>query len=180
MLDTLAQDVRTAWRMMGRQKALSVAALVTLAIGIGANTAIFSIVRGVLLRPLPYAEPDGIVRLSEAHPGANAPVAAPLLSHFTYHAWGQESATLEALAAYSSRAYVVGGDRALVRGAAVTPTLMPILRVAPAHGRGFTAADALPGAEPVVILSDGFRRERFGADPRAPGTTIDLDGCSTC
>ncbi len=79
-------DVRQAVRAMGRQKGFTAAALVSLALGIGANTALFSVTYGVLLRPLPYDDADRLVRLSEEHPGANAPVRR-LLSNLTFHAW---------------------------------------------------------------------------------------------
>jgi putative ABC transport system permease protein len=175
MLETLWQDIRLTWRMMARQKAFSAAALVTLALGIGANTAIFSIVHGVLLRPLPYPDPDGLVRVAESHPGANEPIAAALVSHFTYNAWREAPATVEDLGAYASRAYILEGEATRVRGAALAPQIFPLLRAAPLLGRALDDRDAVEGAEPVVVLSHGFWQERYGGDPGVLERTLDLD-----
>ena len=80
----LFQDVRMALRSMARERGFTIAALLSLALGIGANTALFSVVYGVLLRPLPYPDSDRLIRLSEFHPGANAGVPGPLFTNFTY------------------------------------------------------------------------------------------------
>jgi len=101
-MDALLDDVRYAVASMRRNKAFAVAALTTLALGIGATTAVFSIVYGVLLRPLPFREPDRLVRLSEEHPGANSPLRAPMLSNLTYDAWSAAPRTVEQFAAYQS------------------------------------------------------------------------------
>ncbi len=175
MRDGIWQDVRLAWRLMGRQKAFSAAALLTLALGIGANTAIFSIVHGVLLRPLPYPEPDRLVQVSEAHPGAHAPIAAPLFSHFTYNAWRQAPTTVEDVGGFTNRAYIVEGAAGRVRGAALTPQIFGLLRSTPLAGRLLDEQDAVEGAEPVVVLSHGFWQERYGGDPAVVGRVLDLD-----
>src|SRR5471032_115653 len=101
-METLFGDVRYAVAMMRRNKGFTTAGLLTLALGIGATTAVFSIVYGVLLRPLPYPTADRLVRLSEEHPGGVSPLLAPLLSNLTYHAWSEAPRTIDALAAYSS------------------------------------------------------------------------------
>ncbi|MDP1568801.1 MAG: ABC transporter permease [Vicinamibacterales bacterium] len=175
MFETLWQDIRLTWRMMARQKAFSAAALLTLALGIGANTAIFSIVHGVLLRPLPYPEPDRLVQVSEAHPGANAPIAAPLFSHFTYNAWREAPTTVEDVGGFTNRAYIVEGAAGRVRGAALTPQIFGLLRATPLAGRLLDERDAAAGAEPVVVLSHGYWQERYGGDPAVVGRVIDLD-----
>src|SRR5438093_6979856 len=104
-MDTLRQDVRYALVMMRRNKGFTTAGLLTLALGIGATTAVFSIVYGVLLRPLPYRDADRLVRLSEEHPGANSPLRVAMLSNLTYHVWRSASATIEQLAGYSYAEY---------------------------------------------------------------------------
>jgi predicted permease len=177
-MDTLRQDIGLAWRTMGRHKAFSAAALVTLALGIGANTAIFSIVHGVLLRPLPYDEPDRLVRLSEEHPGANSPLAVPLLSNYTFYAWTEAPQTIEGIGAWAQRAFILEGEATRVQGAAVTATLFPMLRSRPALGRLLQDDDAVEGAEPVVVLSHAFWQQRFAGDPSALGQTLVLDGRS--
>src|SRR5215510_10675238 len=106
---TVLQDARHALRVMGRNRAFTAATLLTLALGIGANTAVFSVVYGVLLRPLPYAEPDRLVSISEEHPGANSPLRGSRLSDMTYFAWSQAPRTIEGIAGYASRGYRVTG-----------------------------------------------------------------------
>src|SRR5919205_1502808 len=124
-MDTLLRDVRYAGVMLRRNPAFATAGLLTLALGIGATTAVFSVVYGVLLRPLPYADPSRLVRLSEEHPGAVSPLRAPMLSNLTYYAWGAAPRTIEQLAAYRSSAYTVTRDGASARieGASVTASL---------------------------------------------------------
>jgi predicted permease len=177
-MDSIRQDVRQALRAMAQQKGFTVAALVSLALGIGANTALFSVAYGVLLRPLPYAEADRLVRLSEQHPGAVAAVRAPLLSNFTFEAWQKATRTLEGLAAYSRELYTEtsGPQPMRLSGTAVSPALFPLLGVPPAAGRLLLADDAREGAAPVVVISDRLWRDRFGGDPSAIGRSLTLDG----
>ena len=172
-------DLRHAARLLSLNSGLTITALATLALGIGATTALFSIVDGVLLRPIPLAEPDRLVRVSEFHSGANAPVRGALLTNFTLQNW-TSSRTLEGLATYNSNDYTwtteTGASR--VKGASVAPALFDLLRVKPASGRFFTDADALAGANPVLVLSDRFWRERFGADHAALGRVVRLNDSS--
>ncbi|MGE3273584.1 MAG: ABC transporter permease [Vicinamibacterales bacterium] len=175
-MSAMRQDVRYTLRMLSRQKGFTAAALATLALGIGANVAIFSVIYGVLVRPLPYPDQDQIVQLSEIHPGANAPVSAPLLSNFTFHTWTAPRA-LAAIGAYDPDSYTVsGGDQPeRLPGAGLTASMFDVLGVVPRLGRAFAPADTVQGAEPVVILSDGFWRERFGGDPSVLGQVLRLD-----
>src|SRR5207249_4440342 len=170
-------DARLALRTMRRNKGFAAATLVTLALGIGANTAVFSVIYGVLLRPLPYPDPDRLVRISEEHPGATSPLRGARLSHLTYHAWTEAPRTLEGIAAHSARRFTVTGfDEPLrVEGAAVSPELFPLLRAAPAQGRFFRPEEATAEAGPVVVLSHGFWRERFGGSPGAVGRVLVID-----
>src|SRR5262245_53392155 len=117
-METFAQDIRHALVAMRRNQGFTAAGLLTLALGIGATTAVFSIVYGVLLRPLPYPESDRLVRLSEEHPGAVSPLQQPLLSNLTFHAWNDPAfgaKTIESPAAYRFQYYTVslqgGGER---------------------------------------------------------------------
>ena len=150
----------------------------TLALGTGATTAVFSVVYGVLLRPLPYAEAHRLVRLSEEHPGAVSTLASPLLSNLTYHAWSQAPRTVEQLAAYSYREYTVtvpDGTARLV-GFAVTPSLFPMIGATPALGRFFQPDEGASGVDGPVVLSDRGWRERFNADPTIVGRGVIIDG----
>src|SRR5213594_3858382 len=135
----LLQDVRYALTIMRRNTGFAAAALLTLALGIGATTAVFSVVYGVLLRPLPYPAADRLVRLSEEHPGAVSPLRAPLLSNLTFYAWSRAARTMEQFAAYTTGQYTVGlaGGSTRIEGAAVTPTLFALLGATPARGQFF-------------------------------------------
>ena len=143
-MNGLWNDVRHAVRAISRQKGLSVAALLSLALGIGANTALFSVVHGVLMRPLPYPGGDRLVRLAEEHEGATAAFRGSLLTDHTYRAWNQDSSTLEGIAAFSRGAVIdrSGSHPVRIAGAAVSPALFPMLRARPAAGRFFSDEDA--------------------------------------
>src|SRR3954463_6604342 len=153
-METLLKDIRYALSMMRRNKAFTTAGLLTLALGIGATTAVFSIVYGVLLRPLPYPAADRLVRLSEEHPGAVSPLRAPLLSNLTYYAWAAAPRTIEQFAAYSPSAYTVtrDGESARIEGATVPPSLFAMLGETPALGRFLRDDDAKTGSAPVAVL----------------------------
>jgi putative ABC transport system permease protein len=177
-METPLQDVRYAVALMRRNPGFTAAGLITLALGIGATTAVFSVVYGVLLRPLPYADPSSIVRLSEEHTGANSPLRAPMLSNLTYYAWSAAPRTVEQLAAYRSSAYTVTRDGASDRleGADVTPSLFAMLGETPALGRFLRDDDAKTGAAAVAVLSDRGWRQHFHADRSIVGRGIVIDG----
>jgi putative ABC transport system permease protein len=168
-MDTLTRDVTHTFRLLARSRAFAVAALVTIAVGVGGTAAVFSVVYGVLLRPLPYAEPDRLVRMWEVHPGAQAPINGQRLSGPTYRAWTRSSDSLQEIGAFSGADFTVTSPNATsqdtaqrLRGAKVTPSVFRLLRVSPIAGRFFTDTDADEGAPPVVVLSYGLWRERFG------------------
>ncbi|HXW05911.1 MAG TPA: ABC transporter permease [Vicinamibacterales bacterium] len=174
----LLHDIRYALRQMARSPAFTAAAVCTLALAVGANTAMFSVVYGVLMRPLPYRDADRIVRLSEEHPGGTPLVRDAVLSNLTFDAWSRGPQTIEGLAAYSSRAYTVGiadGSRRL-EGAAVSPGLFELLGAVPAAGRFFLPEEGRDGAPQVAVLSHGAWERYFGADPAVIGVPIRIDG----
>ena len=179
-LERLLQDVQYALRMLRRSPGFAVAALATLGLGIGATTAVFSVVYGVLLRPLPYPNPNRIVRLSEEHPGGASPLPMPLLTNWTFDAWRQAPRTLAAMAAYSGREYTVRvrDEARRLRGGEVSPALFALLGTTPQAGRFFTPDEDRPGADRVVVLSDRLWREQFGADPTAIGAPLLVDGAA--
>src|SRR3954468_24012464 len=106
-MTTLIQDLRHALRLMVRAPGFTVAALLTLALAIGVNTAVFSVVYGVLLRPLPYAAPDRIVILSEEHPGGSAIIREARLSNLTFEAWREHASTVESMSGSSTQPFTV-------------------------------------------------------------------------
>src|SRR3954465_5489830 len=141
-------DLRHALRVLARRPAFSLVAILTLALGIGANTAIFSVVNGILLRPLPYPEPDRIVRLSERNKGG----AVVDVSHPNFLDWRARSKSFEAMAEYSGGSEpVLGGREAGFADAyAVTDGFFKIFGVAPAMGRTFAAEEVHQGGVPAV------------------------------
>ena len=176
-MGTLWRDVRQTLRWMARQKGFTAAACLTLTLGIGANTAIFSIVWGVLLKPLPYADPDRLVQVSEEHPGANAPLRGANFSDVTLESWSRSMQTLEGVAAFSDKVLTVGREEPeRLPGASVSPSLFPLLRVAPAAGRFFLPEEAAQGAPCVTVLSHALWSHRFGSSPQAVGRSIFVEG----
>jgi putative ABC transport system permease protein len=161
-MDSFLQDLRYAARRLGRAPAFTLAAVATLALGIGANTAMFSVVRAVLLRPLPYAEPDRLLRIRR---GSSAPDLRDLTA---------QSRTCEGFAGYRPQFFDVPGEPLAERldGALVTGDALVLLGTRPALGRVLTADDDHVGAEKVVVVSDGFWRQRLRADPGAVGRTF--------
>ena len=163
-------------RAVFMHRGFAAGAILTLALGIAATTAIFSVVHGVLLRPLPYPDATRLVLLSEFHPGANAPFRGAWLSNHTYFAWRAEARSIGPIAIFDDGMYTVGEETPQrMAGASASPELFDILGVQPAIGRFFTPDEAGDGAQPVVVLSDGLWRERFGADPGALGRTLSID-----
>ena len=172
-MDALLKDVRSAVRRLAGQPGFTLAALLTLALGIGANTAMFSVVYGVLLRPLPYPEPEGIVRIADAFGGRQA----LMISNRAFPLF-EDAESFEHIAAYrASSLEWMGPDGAVtLRGAAVSPALFPLLRATPQLGRVFTTEEARPGADRVVLLSHRAWTNRFASDPDIVGTPLDLGG----
>ncbi|MEO8360598.1 MAG: ABC transporter permease [Vicinamibacteria bacterium] len=173
----LAQDLRVAARSLVREKSFTVAALLSLALGIGANTALFSVLYGVLLRPLPYQDPGRLVRLSEYHPGATTGIPGSLFTNFTFNAW-KDAKTIGPIAGFSTARFTEssGPEPVRVYGATVSPEAFDLLGVTPVKGRLLVAEDAQPGAPRVVVISEGLWKERFDSDPRAVGKTLTLNG----
>jgi putative ABC transport system permease protein len=171
----LRQDLRYALRALRRQPTFTLIAALTLGLGIGANTAIFSVVNSVLLTPLPYREPDRLVMLWETM--KDPPMI--VVSYPDYLDWRQRTRSFEDIAVYNGfdEFNLTGrGDPERVRGALASGNLFAVLGLNPAVGRLITPSDDRPGAEPVAVLSDGFWRRRFGADSSVVGTSLLLDG----
>jgi putative ABC transport system permease protein len=177
-MESVWRDIRQALRTISEYRAFSAGVLLTLGLGIGASTAMFSVVYGVLLRPLPYPEPEQLMRVFEEHPGGTpAPWAHTLLTDFTRDAWAPASKTIEGIATFSSsfRFSVGREDPVRVPGALASPSLFRLLRVQPAAGRFFHDDEAIEGAGPVVVLGYGLWRDLYGASPAAVGQSLFLN-----
>lgn len=177
-METLLQDVRFAVAMMRRNPGFTTAGLLTLALGIGATTAVFSIVYGILLRPLPYPAADRLVRVWEEHRGGAALGGSRWISNRTYYAWSERPRTIDVLGGYGSSetSMRIGDDHVRMFGAQVSPALLAAVGATPALGRLFTPEEAEGNANRVVILGDGLWRESFGADPGVIGRSLVVDG----
>jgi predicted permease len=177
-VDAFFNDVKYAWVSVRRSGGFALAALVTLALGIGATTAVFSVVYAVLLRPLPYPDPDRLVRLYEEHPGAPRPPGEPPLTNTTMYAWRARTQTLEGLAAYYAREYtvMVDGESTRIHGAEVSASVFSLLRAIPTAGRFFTEADETPKPRRLVVVSERFWRERLARRPGIVGSAVTIEG----
>ena len=170
MVESFLQDLRYGIRMLRRTPGFTAAAILTLALGIGANTAIFSVVDAVLLRPLPYADPERLVAVGDAD-GDGFPTSVGFL---TMMDWRARSRTFEQFALMRSwqPTLVVNGEAERLPAVRVSWNYFDMLGVRPALGRTFTADDDRPDHWRVLILSDGLWRRRFAADPGIIGRTI--------
>ena len=168
------QDVRTALRALLTRPAFTVVAVVTLSLGIGANTAVYTVVHGVLLDPLPYKDQRAVVVLNETAPQYPNPMS---VSWQNYMDWRDRSTTFEAVAAFRSLQMTLTGmgEAERIPARMVTSTLLPMLGVELPLGRHFSAIDDAPGAAGVVVISDRLWRRRFGAREDVLGRTVQLD-----
>lgn len=171
------QDVRYAARSLRKNPGFTIVAALTLALGVGANTAIFSVVNTVMLRPLPFAEPDRLVRIWESNLERNRPTFA--VSHPNFLDWRSEAKSFQSLAATTNAGFTwtSTADAEVVLGLNVTATFLPTLHITPVLGRNFLDEEDRPGGNTrVVIISDGFWRRAFGADANVIGRTMTLNG----
>jgi predicted permease len=175
-MSTLLHDARYAIRLLRRSPGFTVTAVLTLALAIGANTAIFSAVKGVLIAPLPYPDPDRLVRLfEESERSPHFP-----MSPADFRDYRNELHSFTGIAAYLRGDLQIGDANRpeQLRGMQVTAGFFDIIGYHPAIGRDFQAADEIPGNNDVVILSHGLWMRRFGSDPAVIGRSIRLSGKS--
>ena len=173
--DGLRQDLRVSWRQYWKRPGFTAAAVTTLALGIGATVAIFSVVNGVLLNPLPYPEPDHLVKLWNVDTRSGA--RSDWMDHPDIRYWHAEVPGLKVAGYASTRVTLTGiGEPTVIFGAAVTNGLLDVFGLKPALGRDVTAAEDVPGGPNVVMVSYGFWRERLGGSPDALGRTLQFDG----
>ena len=178
-METLLQDLRYGARVLLRGRAVTAVAILALALGIGANTAIFSVINGVLLRALPYPQAERILRLSAANPQRGINDGAFSFPRFE-HMQRQSGDNLEAIAAFCNDSFNLtdGGEPEELPGLRVSASIFPVLGVQPALGRAFLPEEDQRGASNVVVLSHRLWQRRFGADPKVIGQPVTLNGLS--
>jgi putative ABC transport system permease protein len=160
-----ARDLNFAVRALRRSPAFAIAAVLTLALGIGANTAIFSVVNAVVLRPLPYAQPERLVTIGDGSSGEYLALRDKLRSIVDLAAWVPATHPVS-----------FGDETARLKGVAITTNLLTLLGVAPIAGRGFTATDGEYGGDNVVLISDALWRREFAGASTAVGKKISIEG----
>src|SRR5215217_245275 len=181
LMDTVLQDVRFGLRSLRRTPAFALVAILTLALGIGATTAIFSVLNAVVLRPLPYPDPDGIVMVWMDNKPQK--MAEDIHSWPNYADIKAQKATFQSLAGYSPAGLnVTGGcsesacEPQRVKASYSTADLFSVFGVAPALGRAFTEDEDVPGRDAVVVVSHGLWQRMLGGTPAAIGRTLRLNG----
>jgi predicted permease len=176
-MTTLLQDLRYAVRMLGRSPGFTAVAVATLALGIGANTAIFSLVDAVLLRPLPFPEANRIVTLGEAGKGEDARHASST-SYLNFLDWKAQSRSFEAMTIFNGwqPALTGSGEAERLPAAFVTAEVFDVLRVRPVLGRAMRPEENRADAPNVAVVSHGFWQRRMGGGAEAVGRTVTLNG----
>lgn len=175
----LLQDFRFALRLILKNRTFAAAAIVVLALGIGANTALFSVVNAVLLQPLPYEHPEQLVQLMHTPPPKAFPgVKTFALAPANYFDWIEQSHVFERATIYAGTGYNISGRDApeSLRGAGVSSQFLSVFGVAPMMGRDFLPEEDQPGHDHVAILSYGLWKDRFASDPNIVNQTMTLNG----
>jgi putative ABC transport system permease protein len=177
MMSDILRDMRYAARQLAASPGFTIVAILTLALGIGATSSIFSVVNGVLLRPLPYPDPDRLVRVHEIVPQYGRFAVAPA----TFLDWRQQNDVFERIATFQSgSATLMFGDNAeRVPNANVSWDIFELLGTAPFMGRGFRADEDTPGKNAVIVISYGMWQRRFGGDPNILGRSVGVNGTPT-
>ena len=175
MMDAFAQDLRHALQTLRRAPGFAAVAVLTLGLGIGANTALFSVVDAVLLRPLPFPDPERLVRVLSTVRGSEAAVSPP-----DFADWRRMARSFSGMAAMSTASAALSGDGVAeqVPDAQVTADFFRVMGVTPARGRTFTSEELQPGQNRVAVVSDALWRRRYGSDAGLVGRTIRVDGMS--
>lgn len=173
-MDTFLQNLKHSVRMFWQSRAFSAAAVAALALGIGVNTAIFSVVDAVLLKPIPFPDPDRLVQFMNTSPQGSGPAASPA----KFEHWREQTAVVQDVAAFRSGIvnYTGGAIPEQLRSAQVSADYFRLFGAPVFRGRTFTAEEDLPNGERVAVLSYGFWTRRFAADPQILGKTISLSG----
>jgi putative ABC transport system permease protein len=170
LMESLWQDLRFGARMLLKKPAFTAVALVTLALGIGANTAIFSVVNALLLRPPPFKDPERLVYVWETNPkiGLDRGIVSPA----DFADWREQNRVFENISSWRTWFYRLsgGGEPEQVWGVRTSASVFEMLAIEPLLGRTFLPEEEQPGRDQVVLISHGLWERRFGADPGAGGT----------
>ena len=177
-MNILWQDIRFAFRTLLKRPAFTAVVVLTLALGIGANTTIFSVVNGFLIRPLPYKDAERLVDLNEL--AVNVGLKTLSVAYPDFIEWRNQNQSFESMAAYDEGSFNLtgSGEPERVSGASVSASLFTVLGVAPVAGRDFLPEEDTPGGNKVVILSHGLWQRRFGANPNIIGQQLVLQDVS--
>ena len=172
-------DLGYALRVMRRTPVFTIAVILTVALAIGANTTIFSVVNAVLLRPMPFQEPNRVIQVAEKNDKLNLPNFGASVMNFL--SWREQTKTFEALAAvgFNNLTLSGSGEPEQLPGNRISPALARALGFTPIAGRAFTDDEEKPGAAPVAMIGEGLWKRRFGANPAVIGSTITLNGAPT-
>jgi len=174
-METMTKDIKHAWRLFRENKLFTATAIAALTLGIGVNIAIFSIVNAVLLKPVPFPDPDTLVQVVNANNGvAGGPISSPA----KYMHWRAQTEVLEAVAAGRNQALNYGQGELLesIAAAQVSAEYFNVLRPPLVMGRWFTAEEDLPNAGRTVVLSYNFWTQHLNSDPNVLGTSLTLSG----
>jgi putative ABC transport system permease protein len=179
-LERMRQDIRFAFRWLVRAPVFALTAIATLALGIGANTAMLTVVRSVLLRPLPFHDPSRLYVISNV-PAAAKPFTGPAMTDQEFADFRRSTHTFSSVMTYNAASVTLvgSGDAANIPVADVTPSFFDVLGVAPRIGRAFEERDGQPGSAPVAVISASLWASRFGSDPSVVGRSAELDGVPT-
>lgn len=177
-MGTLMQDVRYGLRMLAKSPGFTLIAVLTLALGIGANSAMFSVLDAVLLRPLPYPQPGQLMQVYMRFTGIGIPNDENAVSAPEFRDVSELSHSFSAVAAYNTGGYNLSMDGAAQRvtGASVSPSFFPMLGTQPALGRLFRPDEAKPGHDGVLLLANGIWKRKFGGNPAIVGRVVQADG----
>src|SRR5262245_48891156 len=172
----MLNDLRYAARVLRKSPLVTLAIILTVALAIGANTAIFSFVYAVILKPLPFEQPNRLVWIAERNDRLKLPQFAA--SVLNYLSWKERSRTFSQMGAlgFTSFNLTGQGEPEQFTGGTLTPSLLPLLGIKPVLGRSFSESEDRPGAAKVAMISEGLWKRRFGSDPAIVGRNITLNG----